>query len=93
MDKKDIENIARLARIEVPEDEKESLVKDIDSILSFVGQISDANIEADPESRVGVVKNVMREDGEPHESKAFTADLLKETPTSEGNYLKVKKIL
>jgi len=38
---RDIEKLAELARLEVPQEEKETLRKDINSILQYVGQIQD----------------------------------------------------
>lgn len=37
---KDIEKLAELARIEIPEEEKETLRKEVDSILGYIGEIS-----------------------------------------------------
>lgn len=93
MDRKTVENLAQLARIEVPEREQDKLAKDLESILAFVGQLKEVDAEVTTEGRVGAVVNVMREDREPHESDIHTETLLAEAPARTGNYLKVKKIL
>ncbi len=99
IDRKEVEKLAALARITVPESEMAKLQKDMGAILDYVSQINEANelatdIQDDPSSiaRFGV-KNVMREDGEPHESGMYTEKLLKSAPKSENGYVKVKKIL
>ena len=39
LEKNDLENLANLARLLIPEEEKETLRKEVDSILGFVGEI------------------------------------------------------
>ena len=39
------------------------------------------------------MRNVMREDANPHESGIYTEKMLEQAPAREGNYIKVKKIL
>lgn len=92
---KDIEKLAELSRLEIPEEEKGGFQKDLDAILAYVGQIEDANIKTEKmeKSDDALVNNVMREDSAPHETGIFTEEILAEAPAREGNYLKVKKIL
>jgi Asp-tRNA(Asn)/Glu-tRNA(Gln) amidotransferase C subunit len=40
-----------------------------------------------------LVRNVLREDANPHESATFTEAILKNAPSRQGDYFKVKKIL
>lgn len=90
---KDIEKLAALARIRVTDEEKESLRKDIDSVLAYVDQVKQASLALGDTKDAGVIRNVMREDSEPHETGAFTKELIEESPKKEGDYVKVKKIL
>lgn len=92
MDIKDIEKLALLARIELSEEEKQKMVKEMDSILGFVDQIQKADVNI-AEREAGEVRNIMREDGEPHESGKYTEDILKEAPKTREGYVEVKKIL
>jgi aspartyl-tRNA(Asn)/glutamyl-tRNA(Gln) amidotransferase subunit C len=89
----EIEKLAELSRIALDEDEKKSLWKDIGSILGYVSEIQKVGGRADAGKRVGKVKNVMREDSDPHAGGIFTEEILRNAPSREGNYLKVKKIL
>ena len=82
-----------LARMELSKAEKESLLKDIEEILVFVDQIQEVKADLAAEGRVGAVSNIMREDGEPHETGANTQALLEEAPKKENDYVHVKKIL
>ena len=102
MDIKDIENLAQLSRLDLSQGEKESLLKDLDSILGYVKQVESlksSNVEQEYR-----LYNVWREDE--LELREFSRDLiLKQFPDSqparphdgsgagEDGFLKVKKIL
>lgn len=90
--KEDIEKLATLSRIDVSEEEKEGLVKDIESILSYISEIQEVSSKKSIPT-IGDLRNVMRIDGEPHESEIYTKKILDEAPKKEKGYLKVKKIL
>jgi aspartyl-tRNA(Asn)/glutamyl-tRNA(Gln) amidotransferase subunit C len=88
----DIKKLADLSRLSVSPEEVTDFAKDIDAVLGYVGQItkiSDLEVKKDRPS----LRNVLREDAHPHESGLYTEAILKEAPSREGGYLKVKKIL
>ena len=91
--KNDIENLSKLARIELDEEEKKSLAEDIEKILSFVEQIKEAGGEIQTEPADGKLRNIMREDKNPHKKGIHTEELLETAPEREGAYIKVQKIL
>lgn len=93
LDKKDIENLAQLARIGLSDEEKEKLLTDAEDILAFVDTVQEVEVDMRAEERIGVPHNVMREDSTPHEAGIYTEALLKATPARDGNYVKVKNIL
>ena len=91
MDKEKVLALAKLARIEISEAEAQELSHEFEGILNYVGEVKSVTAAAGkPEF---ALKNVMREDGEGHESGIYTEKILNEAPAREGNYLKVKKIL
>jgi aspartyl-tRNA(Asn)/glutamyl-tRNA(Gln) amidotransferase subunit C len=90
--KTDIEKLSKLSRLTLTEAEKEKYLKDMESILDYIGVINAAQIK-DMKPEVGEVRNIMRDDDHPHESGIFTDDLLKLAPKSESGRVKVKKIL
>jgi aspartyl-tRNA(Asn)/glutamyl-tRNA(Gln) amidotransferase subunit C len=90
--KEDIEKLAQLARLNIPDNEKESLRKEVDSILGYVGEIQKIS-GSDIGTPSGTIKNVMRNDGEPHISGEFTEELIASAPRRQDNFVKVKKIL
>ena len=96
MNIKDVESLASLARIELGEEEKKSLLSDMESILGYVKQIEEVKVgDVEPEYKV---YNVWREDlpavvGEiiPRD---FSRELITEQfPDAQDGFLKVKKIL
>lgn len=93
MEIKDIEKLAKLARIELTDGEKQSYLKEIGAILHYVDQIKSVVAKTGEERKVGDLRNVMRPDEVTNESGANTASLVAEFPRQDGNYLKVKKIL
>jgi aspartyl-tRNA(Asn)/glutamyl-tRNA(Gln) amidotransferase subunit C len=90
MEIKDVEKLAALARIDISDEEKLSLLKDFESILGYIDSIKKADIEAvDPEYEL---YNAWREDIP--ENREFSRDLIVEQfPEQQDGFLKVKKIL
>lgn len=91
--KEEIKKLAGLARIEVKEDEIESLRGEMDAILDYVGQVKSVAGDSKEETEIGTLRNVMREDENPAEAGTYSKELIAEFPNKEGDYLKVKKIL
>lgn len=89
----DIDKLAKLSRIELSDAEKEQLLKDVDPILGYVAQIKEAVSAVGEEKIAGEHRNITRPDADPFESGKNTKAILDDMPETEGNYLKVKKIL
>lgn len=89
---KDVEHLAGLARIAISEEEKKILQRDLEEILGYV---STTGIGVGPSEYIleEELRNVMREDTEPHASGKFTEDILSQAPVREGNRISVKKIM
>ena len=79
--KVDVRALAELARLE----------KEIPDILKFVEQIQNAAGEVKPTPPE--LRNVMREDKDPHESGLYTERLLKAAPKSENDRVVVKQVV
>jgi aspartyl/glutamyl-tRNA(Asn/Gln) amidotransferase C subunit len=90
-DKVDITALAKLARLEVSSEELAKLEKEIPEILHFVETIQKANTGT--EVSAPALRNVMRADGDPHESGVFTERLLKAAPKSENGRIVVKQVV
>lgn len=89
--KVDVAALAKLARLEVSDEELARLEKEIPAILGFVEQIQQVSVDALAESPEH--RNIMREDVNPHEGGLYTDDLLKAAPASRDNQVVVKQVL
>jgi aspartyl-tRNA(Asn)/glutamyl-tRNA(Gln) amidotransferase subunit C len=90
MDIQDVENLAKLARIELGEDEKKDLLSDMKGILEYVKRIEMIKL-GDVETDYSLA-NVWREDE--MEMRDFSKELITgQFPDSQDGFLKVKKIL
>jgi len=93
MEKKDILHLALLSRIRIDDTEAESLRKDIDSVLAYVGEVNSITADASLTKKVGARFNVFREDVVATQPETYTEALLAEAPKKKGRHLMVKKIL
>ncbi len=89
--KNDVYTLASLARIELSDTEAESLTHELDSILGYIGQVTETT--GSLEREVPKLRNIMREDVVTHKPREYTEKLFSNVPSREGSYLKVKKIL
>lgn len=88
----DVQKLASLARIRVEEAELSVFAKEFDGILAYVGQLDALSIDT-MQKQKPVLKNVMREDGEPHEKGKYTKKIVELFPQKKDNYLSVKQII
>ena len=60
---KEVEHVARLARLELTEEEKEQMRAQLDSILSYIDTLNELDTSAvEPTSHVLPMTNIFRED-------------------------------
>ena len=88
----DVKKLAALARIRVEDSELEKFTSEFDAILAYVGQLEKLKLPSD-ESEKPTLRNIMREDDEPHAGEAYTEKLIAQFPASENNALSVKQII
>ncbi len=89
---KDIEYIAKLAKLNLSEEEKEKLVSQMDDIVEFANKIS--NLDTDgvkPTNHILEISNVFREDVvKPSYSRD---EILKNAPSKEAGCIVVPSII
>lgn len=88
----DVKKLAQLSRIDVTDSEAEKIGKDMGSILKYVDQIKDVNVDSSGETAEGPI-NVLREDSNPHKSGIHKEKLVAAASDNNGEYIKVKNIL
>lgn len=89
---KDVEHVARLARLRLTEEEKEKFGKQLNRILKYVEKLNELNTEnVKSISSVVPLKNVLRED----ELKPSlpVENVLSNAPDKKGEYFKVPRII
>lgn len=91
--KEQIEHIAKLARIEINEQEKEKFTKELSLILDYVGKLKEVDVsKIESILQVTGLENIMRED-KIKKGKNIRDKLLKEAPKIKGDHIKVPRIL
>lgn len=87
-----VKKLAALARIRVADAELEKFTSEFDAILKYVGQLEKLEIRNGGNEKPAL-RNVMREDGEPHTPGVYTEKLSEQFPVRDGNALSVKQII
>ena len=88
---KDVEHVAKLARLELTEEEKELYTKQLGDVLKYVDQMNEVDTSnVKPMTQVIDFYNVMREDKIVQEISK--EDLMANAPEEEDGFFKVPKI-
>ncbi len=93
IEKKDVEHLALLSRLDLSIEEVEKFQNDLGSIISYVDTIKEVGASMDEQIHIGSVYNVLREDENPFVEGESREEIVAEFPEQEDGYLKVKKIL
>ena len=88
----DVSKVAKLARLDIPENQLEVYANQLEKILEYVSQLEKINTEnVPPTTRAVEVVNVLRNDV--IEESNIREDLLELGPSREGEFYKVPKII
>jgi len=88
---KDVEHVAKLARLQLSEDEKEKFTKQLGDILKYVEQMNEVDTTGvEPMAHAFDVVNVMREDEVVIEQTK--EELMANAPEEENGFFRVPKI-
>ncbi|MCZ2328285.1 Asp-tRNA(Asn)/Glu-tRNA(Gln) amidotransferase subunit GatC [Bartonella sp. F02] len=92
IDYKTVKKVAHLARIAIHNDEIERVTKELNSILEFVKQLDEVDVNGvDPLTSVIPTALRMREDNITDGNKA--ADIVANAPITEDNFFLVPKVV
>ncbi len=88
----EVEHVARLARLDLSEPEKERMRSQLDAILTYIDKLRQLNTEGvEPTSHAIPIENVMRED---EVRPCFPAEgMLANAPEREGDFFRVPRII
>ena len=88
---KDVEHVAKLARLELTQDEKEMFTHQLGDVLSHVEKMNEVDTtNVEPMNHPIDFSNVMREDVKIYENTR--EELMQNAPDIEGEFFKVPKI-
>ena len=88
---KDVEHVAKLARLELTEEEKELYTKQLGDVLKYVDQMNEVDTSnVRPMTQVIDFVNVMREDEVRYD--VSKEELMANAPEEENGFFKVPKI-
>lgn len=94
IDKKEIEHIANLARIELSEAEKEQYQEQLSLVLDYIDQLQEVDTSTvEITAQVTGLKNINRADEYEEWDDDEREAALNEAPYQEGDSLKVKRVL
>lgn len=88
---KDVEHVAKLARLELTEEEKEKFTGQLGAVLEYVNQMNEVDTsDVEPMAHAIDFSNVMREDKVVYEQTK--EELMKNAPYEENGFFRVPKI-
>lgn len=93
--RKEVEHVAKLARLGLKEIEIKKIQKELSKILDYIGKLKEVDVsEIEPTSHSVSIKNIMRKDEtKSPKSKFQSSKLMELAPEKKEGYLKVKKII
>jgi aspartyl-tRNA(Asn)/glutamyl-tRNA(Gln) amidotransferase subunit C len=93
LNKEEVDKIAKLARLELSDEERQAFCQQLSSILNYVSKLSEVNIDGvEPMSHSIPVSNIMRADELLVCTKNIRAHLISAFPEREDDWLKVKAV-
>jgi aspartyl-tRNA(Asn)/glutamyl-tRNA(Gln) amidotransferase subunit C len=91
--KKDVEHIAKLARLPLTPQEKISMQKQLSEVVSYVGELAEVETsKVEPTSQTTGLTNVTREDQENNQSLSLD-QVISGTDNTHNGYFVVPQIL
>lgn len=90
IDSKTLDHLALLARLTVPEEEKEQLAKDINNIVGFIDVVQRVKLSPQ-EQKVFTQRNVARDDIVAPLTSVY--DLVEAAPLNKDGFVEVPKVI
>lgn len=91
--KKQVQHIAKLARLKLTSQELKKYQKQLGEILAYVGELKKINTEKVAPCTGGTnLQNVFREDKAKQTSSEMQEKLLKSAPVRQKNFIKTKPV-
>jgi len=89
--KQDVEHVARLARLELTDEEKSKFTQELGEVLNYANELAEAPTEGiEPISQISGQVNRTRKDEITNDLNS--GELLINAPSRENGFIKVKKV-
>lgn len=87
-----VKRVARLARLKVSDADAERMTGELNSILQFVEQLDEVNIDG-VEPLTSVVAQTMKKRADGVTDGGYAADVVANAPATEDNFFMVPKVV
>jgi aspartyl-tRNA(Asn)/glutamyl-tRNA(Gln) amidotransferase subunit C len=90
--KKEVEYVAKLAKIDIDDRQKDFLAGQLSKILDYIDKLKELDVEGvEPMRELNASRDVLRKD----EAKPFVdrEDILNNAPLREGDYFKIPRVI
>jgi aspartyl/glutamyl-tRNA(Asn/Gln) amidotransferase C subunit len=87
----ELDNLSRLARIDIDPSEKQKMLLDMQAILGYISEIN--TVEGTVIRGEEMLFNVVREDVITRETGSMTEVILREAPKTKDGYVQVEQVL
>lgn len=92
IDKKDVDNLLELSRLEISDSEKKELQKDLESILEYIDQLSEVDV-SNVEPMSGGTFNINEHRTQDFAEQSFDTQSLKDSaPKKNNDQFEIKNI-
>ncbi len=94
LNKEQIQHIAKLARLELTEEELEKYGDQLSNILNYIDQLQEVDVAGvEPTAQITGLDNILRADEIKNWDKEEIELALKDAPDLEGRQIKVKRVI
>ena len=92
--KDEIQSIAKLARLELTDEELKKYGDQLSAVLNYIDQLKEVEVKAVlPTAQVTGLENVWREDEVKNWDEQEIEAALKDAPERQGRFIKVKRVI
>lgn len=94
LSKAEIQYIAKLARLELVDEELEKYGGQLSSILNYIDQLKEVDVKGvEPTAQVTGLENILRQDEVNDWDKEEIEQALADAPEREDRFIKVKRVI
>jgi len=94
LSKEEIQHIAKLARLELTDEELKKYGGQLSAVLNYIDQLKEVDVKGvEPTAQVTGLENVLREDVVRDWDSDEIEEAIKDAPEREERFIKVKRII